>query len=101
LDPEQFELHRLAQLQVERAEGLIHEQDLGWKGERAGLTLVRLQRTFMPAGDASLKTAQVNQKSIDSDHGIYRDRTSPKREQRGLIALFRSDPGTPAVTSAR
>ena len=34
---------------------------------------LRLQHTFMPAGDASLTTAQVNQKSIDSDHGIYRD----------------------------
>src|SRR5260370_8095449 len=27
----------------------------------------------MPAGDASLKTAQVNQNAIDSNHGIYRD----------------------------
>ena len=26
----------------------------------------------MPAGDASLKTAQVNQNAIDSNHGIYR-----------------------------
>jgi hypothetical protein len=27
----------------------------------------------MPAGDASLKTAQVNQNAIDSNHGIYRE----------------------------
>jgi hypothetical protein len=27
----------------------------------------------MPAGDASLKTAQVKQMLIDSNHGIYRD----------------------------
>jgi hypothetical protein len=27
----------------------------------------------MPAGDASLKTAQINQNAIDSNHGIYRD----------------------------
>ena len=32
-----------------------------------------LQHAFMPAGDASLKTAQVNQMLIDSNHGIYRD----------------------------
>jgi uncharacterized protein len=32
----------------------------------------RLQHAFMPAGDASLKTAQVNQNAIDSNHGIYR-----------------------------
>ena len=33
----------------------------------------RLQHACMPAGDASLKTAQVNQMLIDSNHGIYRD----------------------------
>jgi hypothetical protein len=55
-----------------------------------------LQNTFMPAGDASLTTAQVNQKTIDSDHGIYRDqkertpgdssRGSPRLVLRGLVA---------------
>ena len=39
----------------------------------------RLQHAFMPAGDASLKTAQVNQNAIDSNHGIYRDRPRCKR----------------------
>jgi hypothetical protein len=46
------------------------------EGARAARGLdarIRLQHTFMPVGDASPKTAQINQIPIDSDHGIYRD----------------------------
>ena len=32
-----------------------------------------LQHAFMPAGDASLKTAQLIKMLVDSNHGIYRD----------------------------
>ena len=35
LNPDQFKLHGLAQLQIECSERLIHQQDFGWKGERA------------------------------------------------------------------
>jgi hypothetical protein len=31
-----------------------------------------LQHAFMPAGDASLKTAQSIKMLVDSNHGIYR-----------------------------
>jgi hypothetical protein len=30
------------------------------------------QHAFMPAGDASLTTAQLNKMLVDSNHGIYR-----------------------------
>jgi hypothetical protein len=33
---------------------------------------LRLQHAFMPAGDASLKTAQLIKMLVDSNHGIYR-----------------------------
>ena len=33
-----------------------------------------LQHAFMPAGDASLKTAQLIKMLVDSNHGIYRYR---------------------------
>ena len=33
-----------------------------------------LQQAFMPAGDASLKTAQLIKMLVDSNHGIYRYR---------------------------
>ena len=34
---------------------------------------LRLQHAHMPAGDASLKTAQLIKMLVDSNHGIYRD----------------------------
>ena len=45
---------------------------------RVGSNFKRMDRSEsllspMPAGDASLKTAQVEQMLIDSNHGIYRD----------------------------
>jgi hypothetical protein len=49
---------------------------------------LRLQHAFMPAGDASLKTAQVIKMLVDSNHGIYRDHC------RFPIRPFRSDSWT-------
>ena len=34
---------------------------------------LRLQHAYMPAGDASLKTAQLIKMLVDSNHGIYRE----------------------------
>jgi hypothetical protein len=40
----------------------------------------------MPAGDASLKTAQVNQNAIDSNHGIYRgENPAPGKDVHGEL----------------
>jgi hypothetical protein len=36
-----------------------------------------LQHAFLPAGDASLKTAQLIKMPVDSNHGIYRVRLCP------------------------
>jgi hypothetical protein len=39
---------------------------------------LRLQHAFMPAGDASLKTAQLIKMLVDSNDGIYRVVRQPK-----------------------
>ena len=49
---------------------------------------LRLQHAYMPAGDASLKTAQLIKMLVDSNHGIYRDHC------RFPIWPFRSDSWT-------
>ena len=43
-DAQQLDLHQLAGLRVERAEGLVHQQDVGLDGERAR----EPTRCFMP-----------------------------------------------------
>ena len=61
---------------------------------------LRLQHAYMPAGDASLKTAQLIKMLVDSNHGIYRepDRTSGRpanvcfSNRSFEVKRFRDDP---------
>ena len=58
---------------------------------------LRLQHAYMPAGDASLKTAQLIKMLVDSNHGIYRVHSThvcsgPTTSFPGALAEVRSPP---------
>ena len=47
---------------------------------------LRLQHAFLPAGDASLKIAQLVKMLVDSNHGIYRgENPAPGKDVHGEL----------------
>ena len=64
-------------MQDSRLEAEVGVMPRSPKGRAAARGLdarLSLQHAFMPAGDASLKTAQLIKMLVDSNHGIYRER---------------------------
>ena len=61
---------------------------------------LRLQHAFMPAGDASLKTAQLIKMLVDSNHGIYRNNIAGAGLLAVLLALYWLPQNEQAIASA-
>jgi hypothetical protein len=58
---------------LEAEVGVMPRSPKGRAAARGLDARLRLQHAFMPAGDASLKTAQLIKMLVDSNHGIYRE----------------------------